>query len=813
MVTVQEIEQQQQDLEKTKQQAFILLNQPVPQRRFGVGITPEYQQAVLNQKTQAQIALSQINLQQQELSQSKSQLIQYQNDYALQQQAYKNASAEALEWQQAAALIKKGKTYAAGTSSVRNKIKYLREHGMQTPQEVEQRKRDAETVFINGQGYSVAPEKQQAFIESQVKLPGQNVSVPFQLEPKKFNVNQALYGGETEPYITEVTIEKYKYQGQEIPINEVRYIDPLTGKSRLATSEEKKQYFENKNVLNKPQDKKGLDKVQEFISKTRGTTKQGIQYEALKSFAGLSSSVLGTARFGKEVFTNPIGAGKSTIKGIINIPNSIKKLPQIVATEPSYSLGYTIGEYGQYKAFSELPKGINKAIDIYRVKGTNKLPQTEVIAPEYFKGQSYPTIKRGQTAGELLKEFKPTLPGEIKAGGYTAAPTSFEASTTAMKGSSELPGLYQAPKLSPKFLKVSGEGDKKLFSLNPLGTVKPTAIRITPIDYELISGVSKKQRGLTSLKQAKQFFEKAPKGKSYIPFIKTEKEAIIPAGTELISKGKPRYSFEFEGRKIPIQEFETLPDNKITIKSIKNLREEKVYTTEDISSLSSKGRVKSYSTTSPLHSYGLGKLSSSKSVYKSYSKLSSVSSSASYSNQISSISINKPSSSKTILPSSMSIPKKSSSVSTPSTSNPIIPSSTGVPLPPSPIKVITPAPPKSSFKFKIKNSLFGRGFRAFVIRKGKPVYVSGILPKGKALMKGESAAKSSLRATFGVKPTNILTNEQDIAFQPSNKIFRGYRIKQGKRIPLQDTFIQRRGKRLSFKGEIAEIQRSRGWRK
>lgn len=98
------------------------------------------------------------------------------------------------------------------------------------------------------------------------------------------------------------------------------------------------------------------------------------------------------------------------------------------------------------------------------------------------------------------------------------------------------------------------------------------------------------------------------------------------------------------------------------------------------------------------------------------------------------------------------------------------------------------------------------GYKPFVTKKGKRIYLGPALPKGLALRKAEEAAKKSLRATFGAQPTRIRVRGEDIAFTPNKKLFRGYRIKAGKRIPLKDTFIQRLGKRLTFREEIAEIQ-------
>lgn len=102
-----------------------------------------------------------------------------------------------------------------------------------------------------------------------------------------------------------------------------------------------------------------------------------------------------------------------------------------------------------------------------------------------------------------------------------------------------------------------------------------------------------------------------------------------------------------------------------------------------------------------------------------------------------------------------------------------------------------------------------RGYRAFVIKKGKKKYIGLAAPKGKALRKGEEEALKTLRATFGVEPTSMMVSGKDVSFTPKSSLFRGFRIRQGKKIPLRDTFIQRKGKRLATFGERRELSTAR----
>lgn len=105
------------------------------------------------------------------------------------------------------------------------------------------------------------------------------------------------------------------------------------------------------------------------------------------------------------------------------------------------------------------------------------------------------------------------------------------------------------------------------------------------------------------------------------------------------------------------------------------------------------------------------------------------------------------------------------------------------------------------------------GFRTFVIKAGKKIFLPGIRPKGRALRLGAKETTQTLRATFGIEEAKIKVTQTDIQFKPSQRVFRQFRIRKGKRISLEDIFIQRTkeekglpGGRLQFPREVRAIQ-------
>lgn len=287
---------------------------------------------------------------------------------------------------------------------------------------------------------------------------------------------------------------------------------------------------------------------------------------------GLVSSPFQVASFGVGIVTEPIETFEETIKSIGEIPTAFRE-------DPAYTSGYLTGNIvGQTLLLKAGGRVARKTVDFVRTRDLVEIPFEDVVAPEYLAGQRFPEIKSGQTAGELLKEFRNTdLYGVTELKGFTASPNPLPKNTQALAGSSELAGLYQAPKLSPAFLKIS-KAERKAFSI--FGeSWRPTIVKANPVDFELApylkfsSGVVPQERAIKFFKRPEQYNELIaeqerlglPKGtkisrtgKSFIPFIKSEKEAVIPAGTKLAKTGR-RFFIKFEGRKIPIDEFDTIP--------------------------------------------------------------------------------------------------------------------------------------------------------------------------------------------------------------------------------------------------------------
>lgn len=130
-----------------------------------------------------------------------------------------------------------------------------------------------------------------------------------------------------------------------------------------------------------------------------------------------------------------------------------------------------------------------------------------------------------------------------------------------------------------------------------------------------------------------------------------------------------------------------------------------------------------------------------------------------------------------------------------------------------PIKIELPSKQIDTFNFvdKKKKSKKDSGFVAFLKVKGKLRAVSPTVSKGAALDIGAAVAKRSLAATFTIKqvtgtPINVQTRGEFTRYQNE---FRNYKVKQGRMIPLQDTYIQRRSFRLGTKSEVGAIQQAK----
>lgn len=245
-------------------------------------------------------------------------------------------------------------------------------------------------------------------------------------------------------------------------------------------------------------------------------------------------------------------------------------------------LGRLSVEVGAFVTGTRLgSKATTKVIDFSRTFRLTEVPTGDIIAPEFLRGQTFPEIKKGSTAGELRQEFFEPIGvlGETgsQARGFTSLPV--EPLTIIPKGSSFVFGGFSAPRTSPRFLRVGGGERVQLFSTEGfLEGATPTLVRTTFQDVGFAPGVTArtpKPSGRVSPEQLKFFGggikestdkllvdfgqPTAPRGQAFIPFVKAEKEAVTPFGTLTKQVGR-EFFFRFEGRRIPISQRETIAD-------------------------------------------------------------------------------------------------------------------------------------------------------------------------------------------------------------------------------------------------------------
>lgn len=122
-------------------------------------------------------------------------------------------------------------------------------------------------------------------------------------------------------------------------------------------------------------------------------------------------------------------------------------------------------------------------------------------------------------------------------------------------------------------------------------------------------------------------------------------------------------------------------------------------------------------------------------------------------------------------------------------------------------KIITT---EEDFIPKKKNNK-GQAFLAYIKRKGEKIILGRGLSRESALNLGAYKTKTTLGATFGISPTGgPITREFGInTFRTKQKEFRPYKIVKGKKIMLENEFIQRRAYRLGTTSERKAIQQAR----
>lgn len=583
-------------------------------------------------------------------------------------------------------------------------------------------------------------------------------------------------------------IQRKDIEGERgIPLTEVVVTDSEGNVIRKASLKERESLREQETAL-RPSGKEGVvEKLRRARGEvaTRATRTEGISEIGLGALGTGLGFISVPIEIGQSVLS-PVETGKGVLEAIKAPQETLQSIRLSTATafqrEPSFAIGRAAGEIAVLKA----PSVITKLSDVARTRGLVQIPTGAVIAPEISKGQTFPQIAKGQTAGQLLAEFKPAEQfGVTRLRGFTAAPKPFAKETVAGVGTSEFAGVFQAPKVSPRFLRVGGE--QKLVSLKLFDTLRPSVTKISPESFELARGVRSEQARLAKAPSTKPtFFEQKDIGKSIIPFIKTEKEAVIPAGTGL-KQVERRLFFKFEGRRIPIAEFKTIKESKVikgktfttrevsTISSRGRISRRGVVTPSEVTSLSraisrpvSKGarlpvsRVRPVQQVSPLQSFVKSQRSISKSTGRPVSKLTSFPSS------VTRLSSFKP-------PTSRTTGRPTGKIT-----------GTGIP---SRIDTKLPKKKKKALpQFSVELRRFG---------KFKPIGTG--LTKKQALTVGRKRVAETLGATFRLKQT-----KGKIVPLPSKVA--GFRTKF---TPTGTLFIEPRKRRLSKRKEVKEIQRAK----
>lgn len=107
------------------------------------------------------------------------------------------------------------------------------------------------------------------------------------------------------------------------------------------------------------------------------------------------------------------------------------------------------------------------------------------------------------------------------------------------------------------------------------------------------------------------------------------------------------------------------------------------------------------------------------------------------------------------------------------------------------------------------------GYKAYIKTSKRKREVIGIFGKGEALYRLQKELLSHLSATGGIKRIGgAVKSSQYTGFKISETLFRPYKIRNRKAIPLVNEYIQRRDKRLFSSLEKAEIQnykKKKGW--
>jgi hypothetical protein len=108
-------------------------------------------------------------------------------------------------------------------------------------------------------------------------------------------------------------------------------------------------------------------------------------------------------------------------------------------------------------------------------------------------------------------------------------------------------------------------------------------------------------------------------------------------------------------------------------------------------------------------------------------------------------------------------------------------------------------------------------YTVFLRKKGKFKPIAKDLTKSEALKYGTRATLKDIARTFKIRKTgktkDVYGIEQLNGYKPKEKIFRTYKVRKGKKIPLMDTYIQKTTANLKSRQEKQQLAEARRLKK
>ena len=200
-----------------------------------------------------------------------------------------------------------------------------------------------------------------------------------------------------------------------------------------------------------------------------------------------------------------------------------------------------------------------KTQGIISTRGRAEIPIKDIVTKDVITGKTtFPEAGRGLSSAQrakahkkLFEEGKYTDPFAVKGGGFHAQPEPwYPKASRPVVG--EAPLHISGKGVSTRFLRVGGETELINLRAFATGTGKPSVKYIIPKEYKVRVG-TEVQRG-QYIWRGKGDLET---GVAYLPGTKTEVQAILASGTELVPTSSSLF-FRLKGVRVPIDEFTVL---------------------------------------------------------------------------------------------------------------------------------------------------------------------------------------------------------------------------------------------------------------